>query len=113
MLKLSPHPFFSPPPTPKNPLTIPPFQRNPPIHPHLNVLVMHRCHFSTLELFGLPYPADMTETDLFSSQEPLEPDHTGGLPVMTESWAIKVWLLAVQTVWNLPYQVYDQIEWTV
>lgn len=32
---------------------------------------------------------------------------------MTESWAIKAWLLAVQTVWNLPYQVYDQIEWTV
>lgn len=42
---------------------------------------MHSCHFSTLELFGLPYPADMTETDLLSIQGPLEPDHTAGLLV--------------------------------
>lgn len=86
MLKLRFPPPFSPSPppppsTPKKPLTLSPFQRNPPIRPHLTVLVMHSCHFSTLELFGLPYPADMTETDLFSSPEPLEPDHTAGLPV--------------------------------
>lgn len=82
MLKLNPPslPLFPLNP-PKTPLTLSLFQRKAPIRPHSTVLVMHSCHFSTLELFGLPYPADMTQTDLFSCQEPLEPDHTAGLLV--------------------------------